>query len=295
MARLSDLAGQYQQTGGLLQHSTLTAVGGETSLPLTFTDGNEEVYLNGSRLINGATSDYTTTNGMIWFNEPLGIGDVVLLIGRSASSDIAQTRGSAETVVTGSVQFDPNHRTIIFSTIETDPLVVFISGLHVDNGQLAPALDYTVVDSRTITLRESYPEGTQVTGVQGNRTAWVDPSSMVVNDGTSSKDLSSRFRDTMESLAYFRWSNGRQIQNISTNLTVSRWLPTSIGLSPDPIGEYPVIQVNGVLYNPTFEGVDDYNNIPANGWTVSGRDLTINCTNKRTGAAATLTYTTRIQ
>lgn len=290
MARLSDITGQYQQVGGLLQEQTLVAVGGETEFSLTFTPGNEEVYINGSRLVRGSNQDYTTLNGKILLNDALKQGDIILLIGRSADTSIAQTRSQSETISLTSGQ-----RQVNFVTITTSPLEVYVSGPQVDSAWLVAGKDFTISTASTIQLTSSYPEGSSLTGVQGNRNAWVDPTSMVVDDTRGAKDLGSRFRDTMESTPYFRYSTGRQLNSMAVNLVIQRWIPTPNGIQvvteAGDLGYYPVIDVQNVLWEPQIEGTDSYR---VTGWTINGVNMTVNSINLRTGAATPLTFTMRI-
>jgi hypothetical protein len=123
MNRLSSFVGDYSSSATILDRRQFTAVGGELSFPLTYIDGGEEVYVNGDRLSKGPAFDYITKLGIIEFNRPLQEGDLIILIGRSIS--------------TNTIPFDPVEGVEIFNTVAD-----MIAGTDTYTGQVIQTLGY---------------------------------------------------------------------------------------------------------------------------------------------------------
>jgi len=281
--RLSSIANKYDHPSGILEHFTHTASEGETEFTLTFTEGNEEVYRNGVRQVRGAAFDYTTSPGKISFRTGLTEGDVIYLVGRSSHTQIPYSKAQSELITLNSGQLD-----VTFSTISTDPIEIYVSGI----GKLMTPNDYTITTESTIRLSSSYPQGTTLEGIQANRIAATDPSSMVVNDGTRHKSLSERFRNTQESSEYFKNKNGRQLQRLAVGLVLKAWAPSGKGVIEDGTGLHPVIEMdNGSLWEPAYSFTDDFT---VTGWSTSGHTLTVNTVRASDDSAVPLTFVRRV-
>lgn len=284
--RLSSVAGDYTSTGTIVDREPIVALGGETVLPLIFIEGSEEVYINGSRKFPGPAYDYTTGVNEIILATPLTAGDKVLLVGRSSTNDIPFTKSSGESVVLANGQTE-----VIFSSITTKGIEVFVSGLLVDRGRLTSPADYELKPntSDTITLKHTFPAGTVLDGIQSSRLSWVDPDNLVVNDGTNSKSLSSRFRDTKESYVSWVEDTGRQKQSLVLGLLLTKWKQNSSGiLEANPLGFHGVLNLNGVLWAPADNWTGDYTVIS---WTQTGNSLVVNGALLPSGASTLLQYT----
>lgn len=288
MARLSNITGDYTSAGSIIDRQQFVAVGGETVFDLTFIDGAEEVYLNGARLLFGAAQDYTrdAAGSTITLTTPLTAGDELLLVGRALANEIPFNKAQGESHTLTDGQTD-----VVFTSIETDGLEVYVSGPLVDRGRLETPVDYSVLSATSIRLNHTFPAGTTLEGVQGGRLAWVDPNSMVVNDGTSSKSLSDRFRDTQESYAYWIQSTGRQRQVLSNGLRLNRWTLTDGAMVENATGNHSILETAGVLWEYGNNWTDTYT---VQSWNVVGDVLTVSAVDSA-GAAATLTYNRRVE
>ena len=91
--RLSDSTGDYSRAGGIVDRQQVEAIGGETQFTLSFIDGAEEVYKNGSRLFKGAANEYTTDIHTIILTTALIAGDELILVGRSSVNYVQFTDG----------------------------------------------------------------------------------------------------------------------------------------------------------------------------------------------------------
>lgn len=287
--RLSSVTGDYTSAGSIIDRQQFVAVGGETTFDLTFIDGAEEVYLNGARLLFGAAQDYTrdAAGSTITLTTPLTAGDELLLVGRALANEIPFNKAQGESHTLTDGQTD-----VVFTSIETDGLEVYVSGPLVDRGRLETPVDYSVISATSIRLTHTFPAGTTLEGVQGGRLAWVDPNSMVVNDGTTTKSLSDRFRDTQESYDFFVQTTGYQLQDLATGLQLQKWrILDETGIpQPNSAGIYPVLRIGKSYWNPTLVGVTDIFTVQS--WTVTADELLINALNS-SGAARTVQYTRR--
>ncbi len=289
MARLSNYSGDYTQAGTILDRQQHTAAGGETTYTLTFIDGAEEVYVNGFRQSKGPSAQYTTNGNQIIFAAPLVANDVVILIGRSGTNDTPFSRANGETVVLTNGQ-----RVVTFNTIGTEAIELYVTGPLVDKGRLISPTDYTVTTTSSITLTESYPAGTVLEGIQGNRLAWVNPNDLLVNDGSSTKSLSARFADIVESNEYFTLSTGHRTQELLAGITLQRWaLNTATGvIEANAGGRFPVLVLNGVYWDPSDNGVAL--NFMVSSWTITNDALLISTFDTTNGAPFTITYNPRV-
>lgn len=293
MARLSAITGDYTQTGTIIDRQQLVAVGGETTFKLTFVDGSEEVYLNGYRLMKGAGQDYTvdTAAGEVILNVSLEPNDELLLVGRSSANEIPYSRSSGESVVLENGQTE-----VIFASIETSAIEVYISGNLVDRGMLTSPQDYELRAGSTsiIDLKHTYPAGSIIEGIQGGRLAWVDADNLVVNDGVSSKSLSTRFAATQESRAFFMQTTGRNLTDISVGVQLKK---SSIDLDgipyDDDSGSYQILRLRNSYWDPQITtGSLKYT---VSSFSVSGQVLNIVAVETVGGQLANLTYSRRIQ
>ncbi|CAL9961733.1 hypothetical protein VPHD148_0063 [Vibrio phage D148] len=292
MARLSDLTSDYTKSGGIIDRQQIVGVGGETRFTVSFIDGAEEVYREGFRLLKGAAQDYVTgtdSNGTyIELNTPLEAGDELLLIGRSNTNEIPFTRAVSESVTLSNGQLD-----VDFSSIETDGMEVYVSGPLVDRGRLSSPDDFEIVSLTRITLKHSYPSGTILEGVQSARLAWVDPDNMIVNDGTKSKSLSARFRDTQESVPYFIQTNGINLENLLVGTQLKKELIDIDGIPyEDTTGYYPVLRLSNSYWDPQIS--DTSLTYAVVRWDIQGQKMTITATDTTYGQTHQLTYVRRV-
>lgn len=290
MARLSAIAGDYTQSGMIVDRQQITADGGETAFTLTFIEGSEEVYLNGSRLMKGVDQDYVTSTSKITLNTPLTAGDKLLLIGRATSADLPFDRASSESVVLANGQTE-----VKFSSIGVEALEVYVSGPLVDRGRLVSPQDYEIKENSndTIILTSTFSAGTIIEGVQGARLAWVDADNLVVNDGTSSKSLSARFSRIVESDEYFKRTNGTQLQDLGPGLILSTWTYPHNSSAPvlDVAGTYPTLRLGNSFWVPDYRGISGDHQ--AYSWTITGNTMVIDCIEVGTNLESTLIYRRR--
>lgn len=289
MARLSAITGDYTQTGTIIDRQQIIAVGGEDTFDLTFIDGSEEVYLNGYRLMKGSQQDYVTSTGKVTLNVSLEPGDELILVGRATTNELPFSRSVSESVVLSNGQTE-----VIFSAISTEALDVFVSGNLVDRGRLTSPQDYEIVSGTTINLKHTFPAGTLVEGIQGGRMAWLDADNLVVNDGTSSKSLSSRFAETQASREFFMQTTGRNLVEISVGSQLKKSYLDLDGVPYDDVtGNYPLIRLRNSYWEPQIPtGSDNYT---VSTFTTSGQTMNIVALNTATGQLANLTYSRRIQ
>ena len=284
--RLSQVVGDYVQAGGITDRQQHVAEGGETTFTLTFVDGSEECFLNGGRLFKGAANDYVTATNRITLTEPLRAGDELILVGRATTNEIPFANSASETVTLTSGQ-----TLVIFSTIETSPLELYVSGTLVDRGRLVPYQDYTITSPTSVTLTHTFPAGTVVEGVQGARLAAVDPDNMIVNDGETSKSLSARFAETQASRPFFIQSNGLQLQEVAIGTVLKRWMIGNDGVPfSDVSGEYPVLQLDKSYWDPQITGSAEYT---VSNYRITGNTMTLDAVDEYNNYL-NLTYTRRI-
>lgn len=286
MTRLSSLTGDYTRTGMITDRRQYVAVGGETEYELVFIDDAEEVYINGARKFKG--TDYTTdlVRGMIVLTDPLVADDELILVGRANANDIPFTRSATESVVLTSGQTE-----VIFNSISTKGLEVYISGPLVDKGKLWSPQDYELRSGSDsiIDLTGTYPAGTVIEGVEGGRLTWLDADDLFVNDGTSSKTISSRFAATQESEPFLKNTTGSQIQPLTVGLTLRRWLLDNNGLaSTDNDGDYPMIRLGKAYWLPGEITGNDLLDVIS--WTQSDYELTINVLNQTSSLIEQIKY-----
>lgn len=291
MARLSAMTGDYSQAGTIIDRQQIIAVGGETNFNLTFIDGAEEVYLNGARQLKGGARDYTTSATQIILNTALAASDELLLVGRASSNEIPFNKAVGETVVLADGQTE-----VAFVSIETEGIEIYVNGPLVDRGRLTSPQDYELRanSNTTIDLKHTFPEGTVIEGVQGGRLAWVDADNLVVNDGTRSKSLSARFRDTQESKEFFIESNGVQLQTLVVGLELKKWrVDPSTGVPVEDLaGNYPVLRVERGYWNPQILGSSL--NYQVSSWNIVGDTMTIKAVDLVSGTLFDLTYGRRV-
>lgn len=291
MARLSAIAGDYTQSGMIIDRQQYTAEGGELGFDLTFIDGSEEVYVDGARKLKGATEDYVTGTGKIIFNNPLTLDQKILLIGRASSNEIPYSRSVSESVVVENGQTE-----VTFLNIGTEALEVYVSGPLVDRGRLDSPQDYELKpnSSDTIILTSTFPAGTIIQGIQGDRLAWVDADNLVVNDGTDSKSLSTRFKGTLESDEYFMRTNATQLQTLSAGMILEKWLKPLNSLTPvtSALGTYPALKLGYGYWIPDMPGLTGRFQVLS--WTQSGEyTLIVNCLEVPSGDPLSLVYRRR--
>lgn len=292
MARLSSKTGDYSQTGTIIDRQLLTNQLGNFEFDLTFITGSEEVYLNGSRLMRGANADYTTSVGKITLNEPVSSNSHTLeLVGRASTNEIPFSKSSGESVVLLSGQ-----TAITFSTIEVDPIEIYVNGPLIDRGRLTSPQDYSIREGSldTIDLNHTFPEGTVLEGIQGTRLGWVDADNLIVNDGTSSKSLSRRFQETQDSVSFFTQTNGVQLQEISVGLVLSKWSIEPITGAPelDVTGTYPVLLSGKSYWNPNIAGSSPEYTVST--WEIVGDRMDIQALASDTGMLTEITYVRRV-
>ena len=289
MARLSAMTGDYSQAGTIIDRQQIIAVGGETNFNLTFIDGAEEVYLNGARLLKGGARDYTTSTAQIILNTALVANDELLLVGRAGTNEIPFNKAVGETVVLTNGQTE-----VAFTAIETEGIEIYVNGLLVDRGRLTSPQDYELRanSNTTIDLKHTFPEGTVIEGVQGGRLAWVDADNLVVNDGSSSKSLSTRFRDIQGSREFFIESNGVQLQTLEVGLELKKWIVGLDGIPYEDVsGRYPVLKVSNSYWTPSVSGSDEYS---ISAWSISGETMNITAVNNTGSGVESLVYNRRI-
>ena len=289
MARLSSKTGDYSQAGMIVDRQQLVAVGGETSFNLTFVDGSEEVYIDGARAMKGSNKEYTTSTGKITLTSPLTAGTEILLVGRASANEIPYNKASSETVVLTSGQTE-----VEFESIETDAIEIYINGPLVDRGRLTSPQDYELrANSNTIIdLKHTFAAGTVLEGVQGGRLAWVDANNLVVNDGSTSKSLSSRFAATQESNSFFIQTTGMNLSHLAVGTVLHKW---SVGIDGAPYldssGLYPILKLDGSYWMPSTSVSGSWT---IASWTIGGTSLSIVAVDTTSGLPETIQYTRRL-
>lgn len=290
--RLSSKVGDYSNAGSIIDRQQIQADGGETVFNLTFIDGAEEVYLNGARLMKGALRDYTTSPSKITLNAALATGDDLLLVGRASANEIPYTKSVSESVVLT----DEGQTEVIFSSIETESIELYVSGNLVDRGRLTSPQDFELRagSTSTIDLKHTYPAGTIIEGVQGGRLSFVDADSLIVNDGETSKSLSDRFSKTQETKQYFIESNGAQLQDLVVGLVLKKWrIDNTTGIPmEDDYGQYPVLKLGKSYWNPRIAG--EQSEFQVITWVSAGDSLVITAADTVSGDTFTLEYARRI-
>ena len=293
MARLSAIAGDYSQAGTIIDRQQIIAVGGETNFNLTFIDGAEEVYLNGARLLSGASRDYTTSATQIILNAALIALDELLLVGRASTNDIPFSKAVSETVTLTT----EGQTEVVFTSIETDGLEVYVSGLLVDRGRLTSPNDYLlrVGSNTTIDLQHTFPSGTVIEGVQSGRLTVVDADNLVVNDGTTSKSLSARFQATQESARYFIETNGAQLHELLVGILLKKWrVDNTTGIPEEDItGQYPTLKLGNSYWTPQIPGTSLVYQVIS--WVTVGDTMTITAQETISEDIFPLTYVRRVQ
>lgn len=287
--RLSSVTGDYTGTGTIIDRQLITALGGETVFKLSFIDGSEEVYKDGKRLNKGASKDYTVSAGLITLVIPLTTGQELLLVGRDSTNEIPFTKSASESVILIDGQTE-----VIFTSIETEALELYISGPLVDRGRLASPVDYEVINSTTISLIHTYPEGSILEGVQGLRFAWLNANDLIVNDGEKSKSISSRFSDTQESIPYFIETNGLQLQTLTVGMELRRWSVDSVTGVPiaDLAGDFPILKVGKSYW--TYTGTTSSLAYSVVNWTVYGNMMSITVVDVESGESTVIPYSRNI-
>lgn len=279
MARLSALAGDYIQSGAIVDRQQIVALGGEDTFTLTFIEGSEEVYLNGSRLLKGVSLDYVTAPSTIILNDPLDEDDTLLLVGRATTADIPFERQVSE-----SVEVTNGQTEVSFSYIETDSIEVYVSGPLVDRGRLSSPTDYELKEGSldTIVLKSTFPEGTLIEGVQGTRFSSLDADNLMINDGTSIRSLSDRFSKIKDSDTYFMQSNSTQLHDVRVGLELVKWSTDVEGIPTEDsvYGEYPVLRALGSYWDPVLDSYESPLQVVS--WRAVGNVLTVTTLNNST-------------
>ena len=272
MARLSEMVGDYTNTGMVVDRQQLVSVGGETTFKLSFIEGSEEVYVNGCRKMNGSSKDYITIPDYIVFNHPLEADDEVILIGRSSSNEMLYKRSVGESQILRDGQIEVN-----FQTIGTEGIDIYVGGTLTDRGKLTSPYDYVLKEGSddSIILTNSFPEGTVIEGIQGNRSAWLDADNLIVNDGTTSRSLSDRFSKITDSDAQFIQTNSTQMQDVRVGLVLVKWSIDEYGVPYEDFinGEYPVIRIGKTYWDPDMAEHND--NFQIISWSTSGSSLSL--------------------
>lgn len=288
--RLSKLTGDYSQAGGITDRIEYVSVGGELDFELTFIEGSEEVYINGARQFKGADKDYTTSEGKVSLNEALTAGDEIILVGRATTNEIPFKRSSSE-----SVTLTDGQLAVEFQSIGTEGIDIHVSGPLVDRGRLVSPEDYTIVNDSAIELTHTFPSGSIIEGVQGGRISWVDPDNMMVNDGSTVKSLSARFRDTQESRQFLIETTGMQIQDLVAGMELARWVVdrNTGGVVKDSFGEFPILKLGKSYWLPQLgNSAYDYT---VSSWSVSDNILSIQAIDTTLGGLHTLKYLRKIE
>lgn len=265
--RLSDYTGNYIDNGTVVDRVQRIADGGESFFSLTFDKGNEEVYVDGKRLLEGASLGYVAESDGIRLNTPLADGQKFLAIGRTSTGSIPFAASEIE-----KVELTDGQRVVELKVIGTAGTIYYVSGVNVDRGRLSSPADYTVTDDNTITLKATYPGGTLLSAVRGQQVAWPDPNDMVVDDGRTRRSLSDRFQDLKGSYQYFIEIEGTQLQDLQADLTIQKWTVQSGTPILDPQGNYPTLIFDSSAWT-LEEGLTG--NYVVSSWTRSRNTLTI--------------------
>lgn len=75
------------------------------------------------------------------------------------------SEGSSSITAEEQIQLIEGQTTVAYSKILVDSASFFIGSQGIDRGKLLRGIDYTIVDSKTISLKDSYPDGTYCQGV----------------------------------------------------------------------------------------------------------------------------------
>jgi hypothetical protein len=265
--RLSSTVASYLDRGSIVDRLQYTASGGEITFPLTFTQDNEEVYLNGIRLFSGASEDYTASNGSITLSTPLAEGAKLLLIGRASAGGISFSAARTERV-----ELSDGQLVVDLQQVTTEGTEYYISGVNADNTLLSSPRDYTTTSESSITLSTSYPAGTTLEVYQGQRSAWPDPNTYLIDDGSKVESLSSRFSKIKEGYQYFIETESRQLQELHVGETIQKWVVNNGVPVVNTSGVYPAI-----LHESAIWLLDDNltGNYAITGWSVVSNTLSI--------------------
>ena len=79
-------------------------------------------------------------------------GSAVVLVNQGQRLKEIQTLTNAQVIV-------------VFATVGTGDIDVFISGDNADGEMLMPLTNYVITNATTITMTNSYPAGTQIIGI----------------------------------------------------------------------------------------------------------------------------------
>ena len=118
---------------------------------------------------------------------------------------------------------------VSFSALDVSVSAFYLSGIGVDQGRLKTPLDYVISGDDNISLTNSYPEGTQITGIQSVPDG-ITPSLELINEisttialTTSSNIVSAD--DIYESTGYTVKGDGGGDKWVATGLTIGASVP----------------------------------------------------------------------
>ena len=84
----------------------------------------------------------------------------------------------SDAVTSESITVTDGQLAVSFSNITTDGIVLYVSGDFVDRGRLYDPTDYVITNSTTITLTNSFPNDSVITGLQSNAQSSVIPNAV---------------------------------------------------------------------------------------------------------------------